>query len=173
MRRIRYSVAMSLDGYIAGPKGEFDWIKTDADFDFSALLKQFDTILAGRGTFEPMAAAGRTSMPGMKTIVVSTTLRPEDHPDVAVVNGIEALTDLKASRGKDIWLFGGGKLFRSLADAAMVDTVEVSVMPILLGDGVPLAPNLSKWINLSLVNHKVHSSGAVSLEYTIGSSNPR
>src|SRR4029453_13814868 len=69
MRRIRYSVAMSLDGYIAGPKGEFDWIKTDPDFDFSAVFKQFDTILAGRGTFEPMAAAGRTSMPGMKTIV--------------------------------------------------------------------------------------------------------
>ena len=61
MRRIRYSVAMSLDGYIAGPKGEFDWIKTDPDFDFSAVFKQFDTILAGRGTFEPMAAAGRTS----------------------------------------------------------------------------------------------------------------
>jgi dihydrofolate reductase len=118
------------------------------------VFKQFDTIVAGRGTFEPMAAAGRTSMPGMKTIVVSKTLRSEDHPDVVIVPGIEALTDLKASPGKDIWLFGGGKLFRSLAEAGMVDTVEVSVMPILLGDGVPLAPNLSKWINLSLVNHK-------------------
>jgi dihydrofolate reductase len=158
---------MTLDGYIAGPKGEFDWIKTDQDFDFSALFKQFDTIIAGRATFEPMAAAGRSSMPGMKTIVVSTTLRPEDYPHVVVVPGIEPLTDLKASPGKDIWLFGGGKLFRSLADAGMVDTVEVSVIPILLGDGVPLAPNLSKWINLSLVNHRVYSSGAISLEYAI------
>ena len=84
-----------------------------------------------------------------------------------IVPGIEALTDLTASRGKDISLFGGGKLFRSLAEAGMVDTVEVSVMPILLGDGVPLAPHLSKWINLSLVNHKVYSSGAVSLEYAV------
>ena len=106
-------------------------------------------------------------MPGMKTIVVSRTLRSEDHPDVEIVPGIEALTDLKASPGKDIWLFGGGKLFRSLAEAGMVDTVEVSVMPILLGNGVPLAPNLSKWINLSLMNHRVYSSGAVSLEYAI------
>lgn len=173
MRRIRYSVAMSLDGYIAGPRGEFDWIKMDPDFDVNALFKQFDTIVAGRGTFEPMAAAGRTSMPGMKTIVVSTTLRPEDHPDVTIINGIEALTDLKARPGKDIWLFGGGKLFCSLAEARIVDTVEVSVMPILLGNGVPLAPNLSKWINLSLVNQGVNSSGAVSLEYTIRPVNPR
>jgi dihydrofolate reductase len=164
---------MSVDGYIAGARGEFDWIKMDPDFDFNALFKQFDTIVAGRGTFEPMAAAGRTSMPGMKTIVVSTTLRPEDHPDVTIVNGIEALTDLKARPGKDIWLFGGGKLFCSLAEAGIVDTVEVSVMPILLGNGVPLAPNLSKWINLSLVNQRVNSSGAVSLEYTIRPINPR
>jgi dihydrofolate reductase len=167
MRRIRYSVAMSLDGYIAGPKGEFDWIRTDPDFDFSAVFRQFDTIVAGRCTFEPMVAAGRTSMPGMKTIVVSTTLRPQDHPEVAILTRIEALADLKASPGKDIWLFGGGKLFRSLAEVGIVDTVEVSVMPILLGDGIPLAPNLSKWINLSLVKHQVYSSGAVSLEYAV------
>jgi dihydrofolate reductase len=167
VRRIRYSVAMSLDGYIAGPRGEFDWIKTDPDFDFSAVFNQFDTIIAGRRTFEPMAAAGRTSMPGMKTIVVSRTLRPQDYPDVVVVPGIEFLTDLKAGPGKDIWLFGGGKLFCSLAEAELVDTVEVSVMPILLGSGVSLAPDISKWINLRFVNHKVYSSGAISLEYAI------
>jgi dihydrofolate reductase len=137
MRRIRYSVAMSLDGYIAGPKGEFDWIKTDPDVGFNAMLKQFDTIVDGRRTFEPMAAAGRTSMPDMKTIVVSKTLRPEDYPDVVIVSGTEPLSDLKASAGKDIWLFGGGMLFRSLGEAGLVDTVEVSVMPILLGRGVP------------------------------------
>jgi dihydrofolate reductase len=171
MRRIRYAVAMSLDGYIAGPKVEFDWI-TDADFDFSILVKQFDTLVAGRGTFEPMVAAGRTSMPGMRTIAVSSTLRQEDHPNVLIVSKIEALMDLKASQGKDIWIFGGGKLFRSLAEAGMVDTVEVSVMPILLGGGLPLAPNLSRWINLSLANHRIYSSGAVSREYDVRSIDP-
>ena len=69
MRRIRYSVAMSLDGYIAGPKGEADWIIMDPVIDFGALLSQFDTILVGRRTFEPLAHAGRTTMPGMKTVV--------------------------------------------------------------------------------------------------------
>ena len=74
---------------------------------------------------------------------------------------------LKASPGKDIWLFGGGKLFRSLVDAGMVDKVEVSVVPILLGGGFPLAPNPSKWIGLSLMSHKVYASGTVSLEYAV------
>jgi len=158
---------MSLDGFIAGPKGEFDWSQPDPDFDFGALLKEFDTIVAGRRTFEPMVAAGRTSMPGMQTIVVSKTLRPEDHPDVVIVHGIDALKHLKASPGKDIWLFGGGQLFRSLAEAGMVDTVEVSIQPVLLGSGIPLAPNLSTWMNLALTNHTIRSSGAVSLEYAI------
>src|SRR6266702_6702410 len=169
MRRVRYSVAMSLDGYIAGPKGEADWITMDPEVDFTAIFSQFDTILVGRRTFDVMVAAGRASAPGMKTIVFSRTLRQEDHPEVAIVmdGQREAVAALKARPGEDIWLFGGGKLFRSLAEAGMVDTVEVSVIPILLGDGVPLAPNLSRWINLSLVNHKVYSSGAVSLEYAI------
>jgi dihydrofolate reductase len=77
MRRLRYSVAMSLDGYIAGPKGEADWITMDPGIEMTSFFSQFDTILVGRGTFEPMAAAGRTTMPGMKTMVFSTTLVPK------------------------------------------------------------------------------------------------
>jgi len=169
MRRIRYSVAISLDGYIAGPNGEADWITMDPDIDFSAGFNQFDTILVGRRTFEPMASSGRTSMPGMKTIVFSRTLRQEDHPKVQILaeNQMKTLAALKASPGKDIWLFGGGALFRSLAEEKMVDTIEVSVVPILLGAGVPLAPTPAKWINLALKNHKVYPSGIVSLEYAI------
>ena len=169
MRRVRYSVAMSLDGFIAGPKGDADWITQDASFDFRSLFAQFDTILVGRKTFEPMAAVRRTTMPGIKTIVFSRTLQPEDHPDVRVVarDGVEVVADLKAKAGKDIWLFGGGALFRSLDEAGLVDTVEVSVMPILLGAGVPVVPDPAKSIHLELADHRVYPSGIVTLQYSI------
>ena len=85
MRRVRYSVVMSLDGYIAGPRGEADWITIDPEVDFTAIFSQFDTILVGRRTFDAMVTVGRASMPGMKTIVFSRTLRQEDHPEVAIV----------------------------------------------------------------------------------------
>jgi dihydrofolate reductase len=160
---------MSLDGYIAGPKGEADWITVDPEFDFNTLLSQFDTLLVGRRTFDVMVAAGRPSMPGMKTIVFSRTLRQQDHPELSVVaNGQrEAVTSLKAGPGKDIWLFGGGSLFRSLAEDGLVDTVEVGIIPILLGGGVPLLPGLTDRIKLSLKAHRVHRTGKVFLEYAI------
>jgi dihydrofolate reductase len=169
MRRVRYSVVMSLDGYIAGPEGEADWITRDPEFDFTALFSQFDTILVGRRTFDRMVTAGRVSMPGMKTIVFSRTLRQEDHSGVAIVmeGQRETLSALKAGPGKDIWLVGGGSLFRSLAEDGLVDTVEVRIVPILLGSGVPLLPSPGKRIKLSLTAHTVHRTGMVSLEYAI------
>lgn len=169
MRRIRYVVVMSLDGYIAGPKGEADWIPVDPEFDFTALFSQFDTILVGRVTFDGMVAAGGASMPGMKTIAFSRTLKQKNHPGVTIVtNGHrETLAALKSSRGKDIWLFGGGSLFRSLAQDGLVDTVEVAIVPILLGAGVPLLPSPATGIKLLLTAHKIHKSGIVSLEYAI------
>ena len=140
MRRVRYVVAMSLDGYIAGPNGEADWIIMDPEIDFQALFKQFDAFLLGRKTFESMGAAGGGRQSGVQTIVFSRTLRQQDYPNVTIVseNPQQVLADLRSKSGKDIWLFGGGLLFRSLLEARLVDAVEVSVMPVLLGEGIPL-----------------------------------
>ena len=85
MRRVRYCVAVSLDGFIAGPKGEADWIMMDPEIDFKALFEQFDTFLIGRRTFEPMARARKSKTPGVKTFVFSRTLRQEDYPGVTIV----------------------------------------------------------------------------------------
>ena len=171
MRRIRYQVATSLDGYIAGPKGEADWIIMDPDFDFRALFAQFDTVLIGRWTFEGMARGKKKAgaMPGMKALVFSRTLRQHDFPKITIVaeNAEETLTALRAESGKDIWLFGGGLLFRSLLDAGLVDTVEVAVMPVQLGGGIPLLPFPAKQAKLKLTGHKVYKTGIGSLEYSV------
>ena len=169
MRRIRYVVAASLDGYIAGPKGEADWIIMDPEIDFGALFEQFDTFLLGRRTFEAMGRAGQGGSPGVKTYVFSRTLRQQDYPGVTIVaeKAEETAAALRAEAGKDVWLFGGGSLFRSFLDAGLVDTVEVAVMPVLLGGGIPLLPPPAKQTKLKLTGHKVYKTGIVSLEYTI------
>ncbi len=170
MRRIRYQVAMSLDGYIAGPKGEADWIIMDSDIDFGALFEQFDTFLLGRRTFEAMGRGGPGGSPGAKTFVFSRTLRQQDYPGVTIVaeGAEEILTALRAESGKDIWLFGGGLLCRSLLDAGLVDTVEVAIMPVLLGGGIPLLPPPAKQTKLKLTGQRVYSkTGIVLLEYSV------
>ena len=169
MRRVRYIVAVSLDGYIAGPQGESDWITANPEIDFGAVFEQFDTFLVGRRTFEVMARAGRGETPGIKTLVFSRTLRQQDHPGLTIVSerSEEAVAALRAESGKDIWLFGGGSLFSSLLGSGLVDTVEVAIVPVLLGDGVPLLAPPAGQKKLKLTGHKVYRNGTVSLEYAI------
>ena len=177
MRKIILTVAVSLDGFIEGPNGEYDWCMTDQDYGLSDFFKRVDARFLGRKSYElSLAVADEipAGFPEFQDYVFSTTLHEVKNGAILIKDNIKnEVEKIKARDGKDIWLFGGGKLFCSLAEAGMVDTVEVSVTPILLGAGVPLAPNLSKWIDLSLVNHKVYASGAVSLEYAIRPTDPR
>jgi dihydrofolate reductase len=169
-RRVRYGVAMSADGFIAGPNGEADWITSDPEIDFEAMFRRFDTILMGRRTFEVVKqAGGGGAMPGMQVFVVSRTLRQEDHPGVTIVdNPAELIAALRSKPGKDICLFGGGSLFRSLAELGLVDTVEVGVIPVLLGEGVKLLPGPATRVALKLTGHRLYArSGIMSLEYEV------
>jgi dihydrofolate reductase len=171
VRRIRYQVAASLDGYIAGPNGEADWITMDPDIDFTAMFDQYDTFVMGRATFEAMAGQqGSGATPGKKTLVISRTLRQKDHPDVTIVgDDVEkTLVDLRKQPGKDIWLYGGGSLFRSLLEMRLVDTVEPAIVPVLLGGGIPLFPPPASRVKLKLTGQRVYKkSGIVLLEYAI------
>jgi dihydrofolate reductase len=159
---------VSLDGFIAGPNGEFDWIVIDPSVDFEALFKQFDTFLLGRRTFEIMRKASAKTMAGTQTIVFSRTLSPKKYPGVTITaNLVETVRALKAKPGKDIWLFGGGELFRSLLDANLVDTVEVAVMPILLSQGIPLLAPGARSPSLRLSESKTLPGGTVLLTYAL------
>ncbi len=140
---------------------------TDPDIDFRALMGSFDTLLLGRRTYEAMRGHGGGRMPGMSSYVFSRTLRQEDCPGVTLSHDPQAtVAALKTAGGRDIWLFGGGELLRSLLELRLVDSIELAVVPVLLGDGIPLAPNLSRHTRLRLTGHRIFpKTGIVSLEY--------
>jgi len=174
-KRVRYQVAVSLDGFIAGPNGENDWIVMDPAIDFGALFKQFDTAIMGRKTYQAMAGQGGGGMQGIEVVVFSHTLPASTKKGVRIVGDDprDVVPALKAQPGRDIWLFGGGVMFRSLLDAGLVDSVELAVVPVLLGSGVPLLPPGSA-TKLELVDQKtLPRSGIVVLAYSVpGSRSP-
>ncbi|HEY2826019.1 MAG TPA: dihydrofolate reductase family protein [Pirellulales bacterium] len=168
MRLLKYLVAMSLDGFLAGPNGEYDWIVMDPAIDFTAIYKDFDIALMGRRTYELACQGPGAILPGMQTVVCSRTLVPDEHPKVIVTAAaVSTVLELKQKPGKNIWLFGGGILFRNLLDAGLVDTVEVSLMPILLSEGVPLLPAGRRSPQLRLVSNKIMPGGSVALTYQV------
>ena len=191
-RLLRYSVAMSLDGFIADQKGGYGWITMDPAIDFDAYMARFDTFVMGRGTYEVAGGGGPGLGKGTKVYVVSTTLDPAQHPKVTIISrDVEKrVADLKAEEGKDIWLFGGGVLFRTLLEAGLVDRVEVGVMPALLGQGIPLLAGFGgmgtgggkgrrrgsakgSWARLRLRSlERMPSSGIVMLDYEVENPDP-
>ena len=171
MRKVIYGGAMSLDGYIAGPNGEYDWIVMDPDMDFAEFATRFDTYLIGRKTFEAMRRMGNDakSVPGIQNIVFSRTLKQSDHPSVTISADAESVVaELRTRPGKDVALFGGGELFRSLLAAGLVDGIGVSLIPVLLGGGVPLLPPPAARATLKLTKQRLYEkTGTIGLEYDI------
>ena len=170
MRALTYSVAASLDGYIAGPQGQVDWLFHDQDYGLSDFMASVDPVLIGQATYDFMVANDFPAYPGKTNYVFSRTLRPEDHPQVEVVGrdpgpfvqGLKAKVD-----GAGIWLVGGGVLCRYLLDADLVDNLVVAVHPVLLGGGIPLLParDATTWLHLEDVTP--YDTGLVTLSYRV------
>jgi dihydrofolate reductase len=169
LRRVRYRVAASLDGYIAGPDGEIGWILHDPSVSFASLYESVDAVLLGRRTFELTQKPGAPPWPaGWDVYVFSRTLPVKEHPQITIIreDAAGAVAAMRSRPGKDIWLFGGGDLFASLLAANVVDEVEVAVMPVLLGSGVPLLPRGAP-TQLHLKEWKTSPLGIVTLRYAV------
>jgi dihydrofolate reductase len=172
MRLVRYNVAASLDGYVAGPHGSFDWIPDDPTVDFSRIFARIDTVLLGRKSYEVAKAMGGEPAwtPDTRVFVFSSLLSPEAHPDVTVVpdHAVDRVRALREEPGDgEIWLFGGGELFRTLLEGGQVDRVEVTIVPVLLGSGTPLLAPRAPQTQLALIASHEYPSGMVSLTYEV------
>lgn len=167
MRKVILRLAVSLDGYIEGPNGEYDWCFTDQDYGMRNFLKRVDSVFIGRKTYEMILnAKGAPGFGKIKEYIFSKTLDKIVNGKTLIKRDIKKqVTKIKNEPGKDIWLFGGADLTASLMNLNLVDEISLAVHPILLGGGKPLFINIQKRTPLTLTDSKIYSSGLVSLTY--------
>jgi dihydrofolate reductase len=170
VRQLRYSVAASVDGYIAGPNGEYDWIVIDPDIDFAAMYAAYSGIVMGRRSHEVFMGTGGQEGPAMPTYVYSRTLPEGERDGVTFArDAVPHVRGLKqAADGKPLWLWGGGNLFRELAKAGLVDGIDVAIIPVLLGGGIALLPTPAPRMTLTLRTHRLYKkTGTLFLEFDV------
>lgn len=171
MRKIVLNVAVSLDGFIEGPKGEFDWCFADQDYGMTAFMNRIDTIFFGRRSYELMVRMEKIPYPDKIKYVFSRTRESfEGRVKVIGQDMKDSVKDILRRKGKDIWLFGGVDLFHSMLCAGLVDELQLSVHPIMLGSGKSLFGGMKERIHLKLLDAKEYSSGLVQLFYEVAQS---
>ena len=170
MRTLRYSVASSLDGFIAGPNGEYDWIPIDPEIDFEAMYAGFGGLVMGRKSYDVFVATGGAPGPALPTYVYSRTLPEGERDGVTFVrDAVSHVRSLKAaSDGKPLWLWGGGNLCRELAAAGLLDGIDVAVIPVVLGNGLPMMATPGPQLSLKLRTQRLYAqTGTLFLQYDV------
>ncbi len=187
MRKIFSFMHISLDGFVAGPKGEMGWIKVDEEiFDYvGKRIGEGDTALYGRVTYEMMegywpAAGAKPNASkhdiehsqwynGVQKVVLSTTMKDGSSGKTIVIsdNLTARINEIKQQPGKDILLFGSPTATHSLMQLNLIDGYWLFVNPIVLGEGIPLFTGIKDKIKLTLENTRSFSSGVTELNYTV------
>lgn len=171
--RLRASLAVSLDGYIADAAGEVGWLDPyfTSEIDFPAFLRTIGVTVMGRTTWDWTVRHGHSSQGEGRTIV--QTHRPLDHPPPGMEAFAGDVRDLAADlrrelrgTGKDVWLMGGGESLASFDEHGLVDRWELAIIPVLLGEGRPLFPRRARPVTpLRLVASRALGNGIVQVEY--------
>jgi dihydrofolate reductase len=165
MRKIVAGFACSVDGYIEGTNGEYDWIIPDKAVDFAEQMKRYDTYFYGRVTYEAVVTKGWIDK-SSQHYVFSTTLKEVKKGFTLVSNDIaKEVERIKNLPGKDIAVFGGAGLLASLLNLGLVDEISISFMPVLLGSGKQMVEVLNQRVWLELINTKTYENGTVVLTY--------
>jgi dihydrofolate reductase len=173
-RNVIVHIATSADGYIARPDGDLEWLTSRPAprgfYGMDAFMKSIDTKLLGRKTYEASRALGAKFDSKDRHVVFSRRPPPSDAPaGVEFVN--EAIgpfvARLREEPGRDIWLMGGGELISSFLDADAIDEFVISVVPVFIGDGIPLIAPHHRHVPLELRETKRFEDGLVQLHYRV------
>lgn len=175
MRKLILGLAITLDGYIEGPNGEYDWCFTDQDYGLNEFYHRVDAMFIGRKSYEVLQqyansnnGEGIPNMPAMTEYVFSSTLSSVGKGAILVSkNSIAEAHKIKEQPGKDIWLFGGASLTDTFLREGLVDELWLSVHPILLGSGKSLFRENENRTRISLLESKTYETGLISLRYNI------
>jgi dihydrofolate reductase len=174
-RKVIVYIATSADGYIARPDGDVEWLsrpQPKGNYGIGAFFKSIDTILWGRKTYTKGIEMGMKDSgmgPSVKNYVFSR------NPGAALLAGFEQVKEpigpfmrrLRAQAGKDIWMMGGGEIIGSFLDEGEIDEFSIHVIPVLIGEGIPLIQPRHRSIPLKLVSTKKFPDGVVHLHYSV------
>jgi dihydrofolate reductase len=170
MRKVIYLVATSLDGFIAGPNGEIDWLYTEGDYGMTSFFESIDTVVMGRLTQEVGEEQGAAFFEGFRNIVFSRTVSQSEHPELEYTNeSVEAVIEGLRSDdgGKNIWLVGGGSLADDFFTAGLIDSVVVAIHPAVLGTGIRMRSISQEQVSLRLVGSELFDDGLAMISYDI------
>ena len=166
MRKVVLNLAVTLDGFIAGPNGEYDWCLTDDDYGMTDFLNSIDATLMGGRSYRVIADYG-APYPELTNYVFTRTERNSPHDNVVFVS--EEIPDfvrsLKLKKGKNIWLFGGSEIIHPLILEDLVDEMMLAIHPVLLGGGLRLFKGLDERKSFRLSDSITYPSGLVQLIY--------
>lgn len=170
MRKIIVNLAVTLDGYIEGPNGEYDWCLADQDYGMTEFFNRIDTIFIGRKSFELIAGTEDEMFPGVQLYVFSDTLADVNSTRTQIVKKADwenTVRHILEQDGKDIWFFGGAELLHLFLEQRLISELVLSVHPLLLGSGKQLFIKQQHRTELILANTQTYSSGLVQLTYLL------